>query len=283
MRLCRFDDGRLGVLEGEVIHDVTGALDVLPPCAYPLPQGDPLIANLPAVRERVAALRGGSSHCPLSQVKLLSPVASPGKIVAAPVNYRRHLEEARADAQLNYDKAIDDIQRTGLFLKATSSLVGAGEGVRLWHRDRRNDHEIELVAVIGRVGRDIPRARALEYVAGYSIGLDMTLRGPEERSLRKSADTFSVLGPCLVTAEEIVNPAGLNLRLSVNGQPRQAANTRDLLLGVPELIAFASSFYTLYAGDLLFTGTPEGVGPVVPGDEIVAEMDRIGRMAVRVR
>jgi 2-keto-4-pentenoate hydratase/2-oxohepta-3-ene-1,7-dioic acid hydratase in catechol pathway len=111
----------------------------------------------------------------------------------------------------------------------------------------------------------------------------MTTRGPEERSLRKSIDSYSVLGPWLVTADEIADPSNLDFWLTVNGEPRQKANTRDLLIGIPELIEFASSFYTLHPGDILFTGTPEGVGPVQPGDHIVTEVQGVGRMEVTVR
>jgi len=109
------------------------------------------------------------------------------------------------------------------------------------------------------------------------------VRGPEERSLRKSVDSYTVLGPWLVTADEIGKPGELNLRLSVNGELRQQANTRELILGIPELIELASSFYSLHPGDVLLTGTPEGVGPVKPGDRMIAEIQGIGRMEVAVR
>ena len=120
-------------------------------------------------------------------------------------------------------------------------------------------------------------------VAGYCIGLDITIRGPEERSLRKSVDSYSVLGPWLVTADEIQNPGELGLSLSVNGEVRQQSNTADLILGIPELVEYASSFYTLHPGDVIFTGTPEGVGPIRPGDRIAASIEGIGTMTVAVR
>jgi 2-keto-4-pentenoate hydratase/2-oxohepta-3-ene-1,7-dioic acid hydratase in catechol pathway len=114
-------------------------------------------------------------------------------------------------------------------------------------------------------------------------GLDVTIRWPEERSLRKSPDSYSVLGPWLVTTDELADPGGLALRLSVNGAVRQASNTSHLILGVAELIEYASSFYTLHPGDVIFTGTPDGVGPIVPGDVIVASIEGIGSMQVKVR
>lgn len=283
MRLCRFNSNRLGVVQGEQILDVTEALDVLPTARYPLPSVDPLIAHLDEVRARIEQLLPSASACPLAQAKLLSPVANPGKLVAAPVNYRKHLEEARADAQIHHNNQVAEIQRVGLFLKATSSLVGPGEGVALRHTDRRNDHEIELAVVIGKAGTRIARKDAWKHIAGYCIGLDMTVRGPEERSLRKSIDTYSVLGPWLVTADEIADPNQLDFWLTVNGEPRQRANTRDLVIGIAELIEFASAFYTLHEGDVIYTGTPEGVGPVQPGDVIDAHIDGIGDMRVEVR
>src|SRR5690606_13672701 len=114
------------------------------------------------------------------EVTLQSPVANPGKLVAAPVNYRKHLEEARADAEIHHNSQVAEIQRIGLFLKATSSLVGPSEGVALRHTDRRNDHEIELAVVIGKAGTGISREDAWSHVAGYCIGLDMT-RSEERR------------------------------------------------------------------------------------------------------
>lgn len=283
MILCRFDDDRLGLVEGDVVRDVTSALDSLPRYTWPLPRFDPLIANLGAVQKRIAAVAADAPGRPLSEVRLLSPVANPGKILAAPLNYRKHLEEARADPGINHQKQVEEIQKVGLFLKATSSLVGPSEGVAIRHIDRRNDHEIELAVIIGKTGSRIPRDKALEHVAAYCIGLDMTVRGPEERSLRKSVDSYTVLGPWIVTADEIGNPSGLDLRLTVNGETRQQANTRDLILGIPELIEFATSFYTVYPGDVLLTGTPDGVGPVKPDDRIVAAIQGIGRMEVAVR
>ena len=282
MKICRFDDNRLGLVEGDVLRDVTAALDVLPSYGYPLPQFDPLIANLDALTARIKMLAPAAPVLSLTGRKWLAPVATPGKIVGAPVNYKKHLQEARDDAQIHHNSQIAEIQKIGLFLKATSSLVGASHGVVLQHGDRRNDHEAELVVVIGKAGRNITRANAHLHIAGYSSGLDMTTRGPEERSLRKSIDTYSVLGPWLVTADDIPNAGNLDFSLTVNGEVKQKANTSDLILNIGQLIEFASSFYSLLPGDLIYTGTPEGVGPVLPGDTIVTEFEGIGRMHVSV-
>jgi 2-keto-4-pentenoate hydratase/2-oxohepta-3-ene-1,7-dioic acid hydratase in catechol pathway len=285
MRLCRFGDDRLGVVEGTTVRDVTAALDLLPPHRYPLPRHDVLIANLPRVAARVKEIAPGAAAIPVDSVKLLSPVANPGKIIAAPVNYQKHMDEVKSDVQIHANNPAHTltIHSAGVFLKATSSLVGPSEGIAIRKPDRRTDHEVELAVVIGKQGSNISRSDALGYVAGYTIGLDVTIRGSEDRSFRKSADTYSVLGPWLVTADEIPDPGTLDLQISVNGQQRQKSNTRYLILGVAELIEMASSFYTLYPGDVILTGTPEGVSPIEPGDQIVATIESIGTMRVGVR
>lgn len=283
MKLCRFGNNQLGIVEGTQIRDVSAALEVLPSHRYPLPGHDPLIAHLGELMARIDAIKEQAPTVPLAGAQLLSPVANPGKIIAAPVNYVKHLQEVLDDPNLHHEMRINHIQRAGLFLKAPSSLVGADAGIALRKLDRRNDHEVELAVVIGKQGNNIRREDALDYVAGYCIGLDITIRGPEERSLRKSPDSYTVLGPWLVTADELPDASSLDLELSVNGETRQQANTSDLILGVAELIEFASSFYTLHPGDVIITGTPEGVGPLVPGDVMKASIEGIGSMQVNVR
>src|SRR3954468_6943285 len=217
MRLCRFNNDRLGSVEGDVVRDVTAALDVLPEVRWPLPAGDPLIAHLDQIKERVKLIAAKAPKHKLADVRLLSPVASPGKIMAAPANYRLHVEmdtkDPTIDAGVHRAQLIDmeaPTEKLGLFLKANSSLVGPSEGV-LVPDGTRVDHEVELAVIIGRQARNVQRAEALTYVAGYCIGLDMTVRGVADRSFRKSRDSFTVLGPWLVTADEIPNPGDLLL------------------------------------------------------------------------
>jgi 2-keto-4-pentenoate hydratase/2-oxohepta-3-ene-1,7-dioic acid hydratase in catechol pathway len=285
MRLCRFDEGRLGLVDGDVVRDVTAALDVLPSCRYPFPPHDVLIAHLSDVKARVEALASSAPARRLEVITLRTPVANPGKIIAAPVNYQTHLDEVRGDAQLHHDNPAHTvtIHSAGVFLKASSSITGAGDGIVICKPDRRTDHEVELACVIGRTAKQVAAAEAWSYVAGYAIGLDITIRGSEDRSLRKSPDSYSVLGPWLVTADELTDPGALDLELLINGERRQRSNTRNLILGVPQLIELASSFYTLEPGDVIYTGTPDGVGPVAAGDTIRASIAGIGTMEVRVR
>jgi 2-keto-4-pentenoate hydratase/2-oxohepta-3-ene-1,7-dioic acid hydratase in catechol pathway len=283
MKICRFDDNRLGLVQGDHVLDVTAALDALPAYRYPLPRTDQLIENLDMLKPHILEAAKGAKAIPLAQVKLLSPVANPGKIVAAPVNYKAHLEESRNDVEINFNRKVIEIQTIGLFLKATSSIVGASEGVAVSMPERRNDHEIELVAIIGKPARNVSKEDALDYVAAYCIGLDMTIRGQEERSMRKSLDTFTVLGPWMVTPDEVGEPNSQQMVLTVNDEPRQNANTGDLIMNVRDLISWASTFYTLQPGDILMTGTPDGVNRVVPGDTINATIEKIGGMKVQVR
>lgn len=283
MKLCRFDGNRLGVVQGEVLRDVTAVTDALPALRWPLPPGDLLIAQLPALLPRIAELAATAPAVPLAGVRLDSPVANPNKIIAAPVNYHKHIEESRADPGIHFGSDVKAIDHYGLFLKANSSLVGPSAGVPITRPDRRTDHEIELAVIIGQGGYRIPEERALAHVAGYAIGLDMTIRGTEDRSYRKSFDGFTVLGPWLVTPEEVPDPDDLDFRLEVGGEVRQQSNTRHLIFGVRKLIAFASAAYTLFPGDILLTGTPEGVGPVKPGDVMRCWIERIGEMTVAVR
>jgi 2-keto-4-pentenoate hydratase/2-oxohepta-3-ene-1,7-dioic acid hydratase in catechol pathway len=136
---------------------------------------------------------------------------------------------------------------------------------------------------MGRAANGVSKEDALSYVAGYCLGLDMTIRGPEDRSFRKSIDSYTVLGPWVVTADEGLNPDQVDIQIDVNGQTRQNSNTSDMVMDVAELIEFASSFYTLEPGDVLMTGTPQGVGPVRPGDVMVAKGSGLGEMTVHVR
>jgi 2-keto-4-pentenoate hydratase/2-oxohepta-3-ene-1,7-dioic acid hydratase in catechol pathway len=283
MKICRFDDNRLGLVGDDGIRDVSAVLSRLPAVTYPFPRHDALIAHLAELRPQIERAAHGAKPIALERVRLLSPVANPGKIIAAPVNYKKHLEEALADKGIHHGNLVQEIHKAGMFLKAPSSLVGPGEGVALVHTDRRNDHEVELAVVIGQRARNLSAADALACVAGYCIGLDMTIRGPEERSLRKSPDSYSVLGPWLVTADEVPDPGNLALKITVNGAIRQDAHTSDLILSVAELIEWGSAFYTLHPGDVILTGTPQGVGPVRPGDVMVATIERIGTMRVDVR
>ena len=287
MRICRFDDDRLGVIKGDMVHDVSAAQEEIRAAARYDMKGDAVIAALPAWRERLEKMAAAAAGKPLAQVRLLPPVARPSKLMAAPTNYRKHIEEMNHVAEAlagGVRRFSTDIGEAGIFLKANSALVGPSEGIPIRFPDKRNDHEIELVLIIGREGSRIPREKALDYVAGYSLGLDMTVRGPQDRSFRKSCDGYAVLGPWMVTADEIANPDDVPLSLTVNGETRQDTNTSYLIYDIRRLIEFASEYYTLYPGDVYYTGTPEGVGPVKAGDRLVGRsVPALGELDIRVK
>jgi 2,4-didehydro-3-deoxy-L-rhamnonate hydrolase len=143
---------------------------------------------------------------------------------------------------------------------------------------------MELAIIIGKQGTEIPASEALDYVCGYAIGLDMTMQGKEFPSFGKSFDTYGVIGPWMVTADEIPDPAVMSFVLEVNGEVRQRDSVGRLVLGVPALLEHVASVMTLYPGDVIFSGTPPmSVGPVRPGDVMHAQMDLIGEMSVHVR
>ncbi len=288
MKLCRYDDDRLGVVRGDLVHDISEAQTEIRNAAPYAMLGDAVVAALPAWRERFERLADRSPGKPIAQVKLLAPVARPTKLSCAPTNYQAHIAEMTA-AAAQPGSQIANVQSSkileaGMFLKANSSLIGPSDTIPVRFPERRTDHEVELVMVIGKTGSDIPQSRALEHVACYCLGLDMTVRGREDRSFRKSVDGYAVAGPWMVTADEIPNPDALPLSLEVNGERRQNSNTADLIYSCRRLIEFASSFYTLYPGDLIYTGTPEGVGPVKAGDTIVCRSSPLlGELKVGVR
>ncbi|MDP6110029.1 MAG: fumarylacetoacetate hydrolase family protein [Rhodospirillales bacterium] len=283
MKICRYDNDRLGLVLGDEARDVTAALAVLPSVSWPVPLGDLMIANLGAIMTAVEKLISEAPVKEISDVQLRSPVANPSKIIGAPINYQTHIDESIIDDGIVSQRKITHISDWGLFLKANTSLVGPGDGVAVQFIEARNDHEVELAVVIGKACTHVSGENALDYVAGYAIGLDMTTRGKELQSFRKSSDSYAVIGPWLVTADEINDPNNLDLRISVNGEVRQDSNTRDLVYDVGRLIEYASERYTLLPGDIIMTGTPDGVGPVEPGDVMTAEIENIGVMEVAVR
>jgi 2-keto-4-pentenoate hydratase/2-oxohepta-3-ene-1,7-dioic acid hydratase in catechol pathway len=213
------------------------------------------------------------SHFAIDDVVLEPIVPDPTKVIAAPVNYRDHQEEMSQDF---------GIEALGIFLKAPSSVLGHGGVIRLPYPDRRFDQEGELAVVIGRTARFVPVSEAMDVVAGYTCCLDITMRGGEDRSTRKSFDTFTPVGPQLVTPDEVGSVETLRLRTTVNGTVRQDTDIDDLIWNVPQLVSYASSVMTLVPGDIVTTGTPAGVGQIGDGDVVSVDIDRVGTLSVSV-
>ncbi|MEU1173384.1 fumarylacetoacetate hydrolase family protein [Streptomyces microflavus] len=270
MRLALFNQGRLGVVDGDTITDVTDQV------------GSPSTGAAGALHHYIETMAEGTGpvlvpdrgrRVPLSEVTIEAPLPRPGKIIGAPVNYLDH------KAEMDYPTSIADL---GVFLKANSSVIGPGQAIVLPYADKRTDQEGELGVVIGRTASRVSAEDALDHVFGYTCLLDITVRSREDRSTRKSFDTFTPIGPWVVTADDIPDPGLLDLRCDVAGVTRQRTNTAALIFGVRELIAYASSVMTLYPGDVIATGTPAGVGPLAHGDRVVVEIERIGRLEVCV-
>jgi 2,4-didehydro-3-deoxy-L-rhamnonate hydrolase len=283
MRICWYNDNRLGLVKGDRVYDASKALEKLPKPTYPAAKGgDPLIVYLAKLRPEIEAAASGSGT-PISEVKFLSPVAAPTKVIGTPTNYADHIAEAdRQRDVFTMKRPSTNIDDQGLFLKANSCLIGAGEVVKLRFPQRRTDHEMELGVIIGKPASNIKLEDALSYVAGYCIALDMVVRGSQDRSMRKSVDTYGVAGPWMVTADEIADPQNLEFSLAVNGEIKQKSNTKNMIMDLKRQIQFGSEYYTLLPGDIIMTGTCSGVSQVKPGDVMHCEIQTVGAMDVRV-
>lgn len=270
MRLASTVDGRLYAVTADRGVDLTDALGI-PPTA-----GGPLLVFLErggTIAELRALDLDALPSRPLDVGALAAPVARPGKVVGAPVNYLDH------QAEMAEQRTIADY---GVFLKAGSSVIGPADRIRLPYRDVRTDHEGELAVVIGRKAHRVTAGQALDHVFGYCPLLDITVRSGEDRSTRKSFDTFTPLGPWVTTADEVPDPGALDLRCWVDGDLRQQGSTADLIFGVADLIAYTSHVMTLHPGDVIATGTPAGVGPITAGQRVAVEITGLGRLEVGV-
>jgi 2-keto-4-pentenoate hydratase/2-oxohepta-3-ene-1,7-dioic acid hydratase in catechol pathway len=209
------------------------------------------------------AYQRAEAKTPLADVKLLAP-AEPGKIVCVGRNYIEHAKELG-----------NDVPKIPLiFLKPESSIINPGEAIILPPQSKQVEHEAELVVVIGKRGRHISVEDAKNYIFGYTVGNDVTARDLQKTdgqwTRAKGFDTFCAFGPWIDTD---FNIADALITCKVSGQPRQMASTRDMVFSVPTLIAFISSVMTLKPGDIIFTGTPAGVGPLEDGNEVVVEIE----------
>ncbi len=256
-----------GVLSGESIRRLpsSGADDVL------------------AFIEADSALALGEEIA-LSDVTLLAPLLRPPRVFGIGLNYREHAAESKMAVQ----------KVPTVFLKLASSITGPDSDVLLWPEATQPDYEAELAVVIGKPGHRIVRERWREHVFGYTILNDVSARGVQlatsQWTLGKSFPTFTPMGPWIVSADEIENPHALNIRLTLNDELMQSANTRDLIFDIPELIAHISSIVPLQAGDVISTGTPPGVGLgrnpqrwLLPNEMMTIEIEGIGTLRNQTR
>jgi 2-keto-4-pentenoate hydratase/2-oxohepta-3-ene-1,7-dioic acid hydratase in catechol pathway len=227
----------------------------------------------PIVGNIFGEYRRQEAELPLASVRLLAPL-QPSKILCIGRNYAEHAREREVEVP----------KVPLLFMKPPSSLTNPGEAIILPPQSQQVEHEGELVVVIGKRGRNVTVEAAQSYIYGYTVGNDVTARDLQHSdgqwTRAKGFDTFCPIGPWVDTE---FDPADVIITCRVSGQPRQMASTRDMVFNVNMLIAFISSVMTLEPGDLIFTGTPAGVGPLVDGDEVVVEIEGLGKLSNPVR
>ena len=205
-----------------------------------------------------------------------APVEFPPKILCLARNYPLHAKESGLSVP---DEPV-------FFAKSSTALIGHMEIIQIPEDAGRIDHEVELAVVIGRKGKKIKKEDAWHYIAGYTIALDITAREIQKKDIQnnnpwfrsKSFDTFAPMGPHIVTADEIKPPVELDINLWVNDELRQSSNTKNMVFDIPSIIEYISKYISLVPGDVILTGTPEGIGPIKPGDRVVAEIQHVGRL-----
>ena len=291
MKICHYNDRRAGIVAGDQAFPLGDALErrgILRP-RYTMLEVIEALVNDRTAAQIASDHRSTGTPLPLAAVKLLAPIENPGSIWAAAANYRAHQTEMEARVG-SYDRSVlskDDLMAE-FFLKPTSSIIGPGGPVVLPKISNHVDFECELCAIIGTPARHVTEDRALEHVFGYLICWDFSQRDPwsrgrhNTRNIRKGFDTFTGLGPWIVTRDEIAEPQDLNIQVEQNGKSVMHAHTSDMICGLREHIRFLSSILTLRTGDLITTGTPAGVSQLAHGDELVGRIDKIGEMRVDV-
>lgn len=277
MKLASFDDHRIGLIVDDQIVDVT-EITGTQPNAWPPIGMVRLIASFDDLRSMLEAAERSAPRSQLASVQLLTPIAWPNKVIALPANFDSHIDEM-GDRLISKFKASGQ----GFFLKANSSLSGPADPIILPNVvGRETHHECEFAIIIGKGGRDIPVEQAMSHVFGYSCLVDVVIRGQEERVMRKAFDSFCPVGPWITTTDEAPDHNNIAMELLVNGELRQRANSKALIVDVPHMISMASSVMTLFPGDIIASGTPAGVGPLVDNDVLSIKVEGIGEMTLDV-
>lgn len=281
--LAVFGDYRLGVLDGESVVDVSHCFPSWRPSADAV---GPCIGDWDVARPSVlAALRTGP-RLDTSRLMLLPPVPRPRNLLGAPVNYHAHRGEVKMDRTGEADAAADARSR-GFFVKSAASIVGPADSIELPPlADREFAYEGEVAFVVGRPARAVTADTAWDHIFGLTGFIDVTLRPSpartEERSMRKSFQSFGPLGPWIWITDTPPDPSAISLKLFVNDELRQEATLSDLIQTVPDLMVSGSSVIPLEPGDVFATGTPSGVGSIVAGDVVTLHVCPIGEMSLEV-
>ena len=292
MKICHYDGNQAGAVVGDRVYPIGQVLVKAKhlKARYTMLDVVETLANKPAaIKCARDAVRTGSP-VPLASVKLLAPILNPPSIWAAAANYKDHQAEMRvASGSEDRSQLTKDELMAEFFLKPASSIIGPGGTVVLPRISIDVDFECELCAVIGKTARRVTEAKALDYVFGYTICWDFSQRDPwgrgrqNTRNIRKGFDTFTGLGPWIVTRDEIDDPQNLVIRVEQNGKPAMKAHTGDMICGLRDHIRFLSGVLTLRPGDLITTGTPAGVKKLADGDRLKGSIEKIGEMQVGVR
>jgi 2-keto-4-pentenoate hydratase/2-oxohepta-3-ene-1,7-dioic acid hydratase in catechol pathway len=289
MKICRYNEGLPGLVEGDVIYPLAAALADAGATRANASMAEVVdaLANHPAALDAIAAARR-AAPVPLASVRLQAPIDNPPAIWAGAANYRSHQSEMteRVGAYDRSKLSPDDLMAE-VFLKPASSIVGPGGTVILPKIARHVDFECELCVVIGRSAKDVSFEQALDHVYGYTLCWDISIRDPwgrqhNTRNIRKGFDTFCGIGPWFVTRDEISEPQDLRISVEQNGRNVMQAHTADMINGVRDLIRFLSSVTTLKPGTLITTGTPAGVAQLADGDHLKGTIGGIGSMELDV-
>jgi 2-keto-4-pentenoate hydratase/2-oxohepta-3-ene-1,7-dioic acid hydratase in catechol pathway len=292
MKICHYNSNQAGVVAGDKVFDIGGALIKagLARQGYTMLEIIDALANYPQAMQCAREAAQGPGAVALSSVKLLAPITNPGSLWAAAANYRAHQQEmiTRMGSADRVMKTNDELMAE-FFLKTTSSIIGPGDTIILPKISKLVDFECELCAVIGKRARKVTEDQALDYVFGYMICWDISQRDPwgkgmqNTRNIRKGFDTFTALGPWIVTKDEIDEPQDLSIKVLQNGKEAMTAHTSDMICGLREHIRFLTSCLTLRPGDLITTGTPAGVSKLHDGDHLKGTIEKIGGMELNVR
>ena len=292
MKICHYDSNQAGAVVDDKVYPIGEALVK----AGRVRQGYTMLEVLDALANNSAAMQcarddaQGAGAVALSSVKLRAPITNPGSLWAAAANYYAHRAEMveRMGSAAREVKNKDDLMAE-FFLKPTSSIIGPGDTIILPKISKLVDFECELCAVIGKRARKVTEDQALNYVFGYTICWDISQRDPwgkgmhNTRNIRKGFDTFSGLGPWIVTRDEIDEPQNLSIKVLQNGKEAMTAHTSDMICGLREHIRFLTSCLTLRPGDLITTGTPAGVSKLNDGDHLKGTIEKIGSMELNVK
>jgi 2-keto-4-pentenoate hydratase/2-oxohepta-3-ene-1,7-dioic acid hydratase in catechol pathway len=292
MKICHYNNNQAGVVDGDRVYNIGDPLTKagLARNGYTMLEIIDVLANNPAAMQIAKDAAHGPNSVPLSSVRLLAPITNPGSLWAAAANYHAHRAEMveRMGNAPREIKSKDELMAE-FFLKPTSSIIGPNDTIILPKISKLVDFECELCAVIGKRARNVSENEALSYVFGYTICWDISQRDPwgkgmhNTRNIRKGFDTFTGLGPWIVTRDEIDEPQNLSIRVLQNGKEAMTAHTSDMICGVREHIRFLSSCLTLRPGDLITTGTPAGVSKLNDGDHLLGTIEKIGRMELKVK